>query len=90
MPPQPHCLPQNPSCWTMLPPHPPPPPGCLHRIPAGGLHCAGVGEERGCKRGAVADSDATTSLLGCQREDSRWAVGLLSREEDSGARLGLG
>ncbi|XP_064928917.1 activated CDC42 kinase 1 isoform X5 [Columba livia] len=74
----------------MLPPHPPPPPGCLHRIPAGGLHCAGVGEERGCKRGAVAGSDATTSLLGCQREDSRCAVGLLSREEDSGARLGLG
>ncbi|XP_065700603.1 activated CDC42 kinase 1 isoform X4 [Patagioenas fasciata] len=83
-------MPQNPNCWMMLPPHPPPPPGCLHRIPAGGLHRAGVGEEGGCKRGAVSDSDATTSLLECQREDSRWAVGLLSREEDSGARLGLG
>ncbi|XP_029884318.1 activated CDC42 kinase 1 isoform X5 [Aquila chrysaetos chrysaetos] len=74
----------------MLPPHPPPPPGCLHRIPAGGLHCAGVGGEGGCERGAGAGSDATASSLGCQSGDSRRAVGLLSQEEDGGARLGLG
>ncbi|XP_052659763.1 activated CDC42 kinase 1 isoform X3 [Harpia harpyja] len=75
----------------MLPPHPPPPPpGCLHRIPTGRLHCAGVGGEGGCERGAGAGSDATASSLGCRSGDSRRAVGLLSQEEDSGARLGLG
>ncbi|XP_074447522.1 activated CDC42 kinase 1 isoform X4 [Larus michahellis] len=88
--PHPPRLPQSPGCWTMLPPHPPPPPGCLRRIPAGGLHRAGVGEEGGCEHGAGAGSDATASLLGCRSGDSRQPVGLLSREEDSDARLGLG
>ncbi|XP_063193513.1 activated CDC42 kinase 1 isoform X2 [Chroicocephalus ridibundus] len=88
--PHPPRLPQSPGCWTMLPPHSPPPPGCLRRIPAGGLHRAGVGEEGGCEHGAGAGSDATASLLGCRSGDSRQPVGLLSREEDSGARLGLG
>ncbi|KAM6389238.1 activated CDC42 kinase 1 isoform 4-T4 [Pluvialis apricaria] len=74
----------------MLPLHPPPPPGCLDRIPAGGLHRAGVGGEGGCEHGAGAGSDATASLLGCRSGEGRRAVGLLSQEEDSGARLGLG
>ncbi|XP_054691566.1 activated CDC42 kinase 1 isoform X4 [Grus americana] len=87
VPPHPSCLSQSPSCCTMLPPHPPPP-GCLHRIPADGLHRARVGGEGSCEHSAGAGSDATASPLGCQRGNGRWAVGLLSWEEDSGARLG--
>ncbi|XP_068880660.1 uncharacterized protein [Aphelocoma coerulescens] len=67
----------------MVPPHPPPPPGCL-------VHRAGVRGEGGCWRGAGAGGDATTSPLRSRSRDRRWAVGLPRREEDSGARLGLG
>ncbi|XP_039930234.1 activated CDC42 kinase 1 isoform X4 [Hirundo rustica] len=66
----------------MVPPHPPPP-GCL-------VHRAGVREEGGSERGAGAGGDATTSALRSRSRDRRWAVGLPRREEDSGARLGLG
>ncbi|XP_050164119.1 activated CDC42 kinase 1 isoform X1 [Myiozetetes cayanensis] len=67
----------------MVPPRPPPPPGCL-------VHRARVLGEGGCDRGAGAGGDATTSPLGSRSRDRRWAVGLLRREEDSGARLGSG
>ncbi|XP_064241665.1 activated CDC42 kinase 1 isoform X6 [Passer domesticus] len=65
----------------MVPPHPPPPPGCL-------VHRAGVRGEGGCERGA--GGDATTSPRRSRSRDRRWAAGLPRREEDSGVRLGLG
>ncbi|XP_072789627.1 activated CDC42 kinase 1 isoform X6 [Taeniopygia guttata] len=65
----------------MVPPHPPPPPGCL-------VHRAGVRGEGGCERGA--GGDASTSPRRSRSRDRRWAVGLPRREEDSGATLGLG
>ncbi|XP_061204801.1 activated CDC42 kinase 1 isoform X4 [Neopsephotus bourkii] len=75
----------------MLPAHPhPPPPACLHRIPAGGLHRGRVGGECGCERGAGAGIDATTFFLGCWSGDSRQAVRLPKREEDRVAKLGSG
>ncbi|XP_075274224.1 activated CDC42 kinase 1 isoform X5 [Opisthocomus hoazin] len=89
VPPHPPRLPQSPGCRTMLPPRPPPP-GCLRCIPAGGLQPAGVGGEGGCERGAGAGGDAAASLLGCRSGESRRAVGLPSREDDSGARPGSG
>ncbi|XP_027503231.1 activated CDC42 kinase 1 isoform X4 [Corapipo altera] len=67
----------------MVPPRPPPPPGCL-------VHRARVRGEGGCDRGAGAGGDATTSPLRSRSRDRRWAVGLPSREEDGGARLGSG
>ncbi|XP_005051189.1 PREDICTED: activated CDC42 kinase 1 isoform X4 [Ficedula albicollis] len=65
----------------MVPPHPPPPPGCL-------VHRAGARGEGGCERGA--GGDATTSPVRSRSRDRRWAAGLPCREEDSGTRLGLG
>ncbi|XP_037263095.1 activated CDC42 kinase 1 isoform X5 [Falco rusticolus] len=86
LPPHLPCLPR-PWLLMMLPA---PPPSCLHRIPTGGLHRAGVWGERGCQHSAGAGSDATTSLLECRNRDSSRTVGLPSRQEDSDPRLGSG
>ncbi|XP_071422203.1 activated CDC42 kinase 1 isoform X3 [Pithys albifrons albifrons] len=67
----------------MVPPRPHPPPGCL-------VHRARVQGEAGCERSAGAGGDATTSPLRSRSRNRRWAVGLPSRDEDSGARLGSG